>query len=72
MRVNGWLVLACSFAWMCASAAAEDAYKFLQEIPVGGEGGWDILTVDASARRLYLSHATKVVVVDLEKNAVTG
>src|SRR5258708_22567699 len=38
----------------------------------GGEGGWDYVTVDAAARRLYLSHATKVVVVDLSKNAVSG
>ena len=51
---------------------AGDAYKFLNEIPIGGEGGWDILTIDSAGRRLYLSHATKVVVVDLEKNAVAG
>jgi YVTN family beta-propeller protein len=51
-------------------ASAAEPYKFLNEIPIGGEGGWDILTIDAN--RLYLSHATKVVVVDLEKNAVAG
>jgi len=54
------------------NAVAGDAYKFLNEIPIGGEGGWDILTVDSAAKRLYLSHATKVVVVDLEKNTVAG
>ncbi|MGI8481806.1 MAG: YncE family protein [Chthoniobacterales bacterium] len=63
------VILACA---ALTAAATEDAYKFLQEIPVGGEGGWDILTVDAAGRRLYLSHATKVVVVDLEKNALVG
>jgi YVTN family beta-propeller protein len=52
--------------------AAGDAYQFSNEIPIGGEGGWDILTVDSAAHRLYLSHSTKVVVVDLEKNAVAG
>jgi YVTN family beta-propeller protein len=30
------------------------------------------LTIDSPANRLYLSHATKVVVVDLNKNAVVG
>ena len=40
-------------------------YQFVTEIPIGGEGGWDILTIDSAASRLYLSHATKVVVVDL-------
>src|SRR3954464_2527792 len=58
--------------FVAGTAAAEDVYKSVGEIPIGGEGGWDILTVDSAARRLYLSHATKVVVVDLEKNAVAG
>ena len=46
-------------------------YHSLQAIPIGGEGGWDILNVDRAARRLYLSHATKVVVVDLDANKVS-
>jgi YVTN family beta-propeller protein len=53
-------------------ASAQSSYKPVASIPIGGEGGWDILTIDDAARRLYLSHATKVVVVDLEKNAVIG
>src|SRR6266481_9570389 len=51
---------------------AQEPYKFLNEIRIGGEGGWDILTIDSAASRLYLSHATKVVVVDLNKNAIAG
>jgi YVTN family beta-propeller protein len=47
-------------------------YQFLTEIPIGGEGGWDILTIDSAASRLYLSHATKVVVVDLITNSIGG
>jgi YVTN family beta-propeller protein len=47
-------------------------YQLVTEIPIGGEGGWDILTIDSAARRLYLSHATKVVVVDLNTNTVAG
>jgi YVTN family beta-propeller protein len=59
-------------AALSASGASDGLYHFVAEIPIGGEGGWDILTVDSPAHRLYLSHATKVVVVDLEKNAVAG
>src|SRR5438552_1997827 len=59
-------------AFWCAAVIAQEPYKFLNEIPIGGEGGWDILTIDSAASRLYLSHATKVVVVDLNKNAVAG
>src|SRR5436190_14203273 len=66
-------VVALNLAMALPSAtAAGDVYKFRNEIPIGGEGGWDILTIDSAARRLYLSHATKVVVVDLIKNAVAG
>ena len=56
----------------CATVVAEEPYKFLNEIPIGGEGSWDILTIDSNAARLYLSHATKVVVVDLNKNTIAG
>ena len=72
MHLKALLALGFSVALLCETAAAEEAYKFLNEIPIGGEGGWDYVTVDAAARHLYLSHATKVVVVDLTKNAVIG
>jgi YVTN family beta-propeller protein len=57
---------------VCASALGNELYRFTGQIPIGGEGGWDILTIDPTANRLYLSHSTKVVVVDLSKNAVSG
>jgi YVTN family beta-propeller protein len=49
-----------------------EIYQSAGEIPIGGEGGWDILTIDRTANRLYLSHTAKVVVVDLGKNSVIG
>jgi DNA-binding beta-propeller fold protein YncE len=52
--------------------ASEGPYRLSKEIAIGGEGGWDYLAVDVAARRLYVSHATKVVVIDLEKDAVVG
>ena len=54
------------------SIHAATAYHLLKEIPVGGEGGWDYLSVDSSAHRLYVSHATKVVVIDLKSDKVVG
>jgi DNA-binding beta-propeller fold protein YncE len=51
---------------------ADGPYHFLKEIPVGGDGGWDYLSVDETARRLYVSHATKVVVIDIDKDEVVG
>ena len=72
MTVKTRCLLTCSMALLCGTAVAEDAYKFVREIPIGGEGGWDILTIDSVSNRLYLSHATKIVVVDLNKNIVAG
>src|SRR6266576_1911478 len=72
MRLRTLLPIFCGLSLQFANASADDAYKFLSQIPIGGEGGWDYVTVDAAAHRLYLSHATKVVVVDLTKNAVSG
>lgn len=51
---------------------AEAPYRLVKEIPVGGEGGWDYLSIDASARRLYVTHSGMIVVVDIDKEAVTG
>jgi DNA-binding beta-propeller fold protein YncE len=53
-------------------AGAEGPYHFLREIPVDGEGGWDYLSVDAAARRLYVSHGTVVVVIDIDRDSVVG
>jgi YVTN family beta-propeller protein len=64
--------LACAIALLSEAALADEPYKFLNQIQIGGEGGWDILTIDSAASRLYLSHATKVVVVDLNRNAIAG
>jgi len=66
------LVTTTQAAERSATPAANGLYHFLREIPIGGEGGWDILTIDSGARRLYLSHATKVVVVDLITNTIAG
>lgn len=60
-----------SLAVVAAGRAAEP-YHLLKEIPVGGDGGWDYLSVDSAAQRLYVSHAPKVVVIDLAKDVVVG
>jgi YVTN family beta-propeller protein len=66
------LVIAAVLLGLVRIAPAQDAYRFVNEIPIGGEGGWDILTIDSAAQRLYLSHATKIVVVDLDANKIAG
>lgn len=58
--------------WQAPLPAAVGPYRQVAEIKVGGDGGWDYLSVDSAAARLYVSHATKGVVIDMDKNAVVG
>ena len=38
------MAIGYGIALQCATAKAGEAYKLLTEIPIGGDGGWDILT----------------------------
>jgi DNA-binding beta-propeller fold protein YncE len=51
---------------------AKSQFHLLRKLEIGGEGGWDYLIVDNDMRRLYVSHATRVVVIDADKGAVIG
>jgi YVTN family beta-propeller protein len=48
------------------------SYNLLKSIAIGGEGGWDYLSIDAKARKLYVTHASKIVIVDLAQDKVVG
>ena len=47
-------------------------YKLETRYPVPGNGGWDYVTIDSAARRLYLSHGTEVNVVDADNGKLIG
>lgn len=55
-----------------ANAQKPVGYHLLTKISVGGEGSWDYLIADADAHRLYVSHATHVVVIDTATDKVVG
>ena len=64
-------------AILCLTAVSglqgqEGPYHAGPAIQIGGEGGWDYLSVDSAAHRLYVSHATHVVVIDTQTNKVVG
>lgn len=55
-----------------AQGWAADSYQVTKKIPIPGQGGWDYLTVDEGARRLYVSHGTQVEVLDVDSGAIVG
>src|SRR5207244_11940253 len=53
------LMVAALAGVAATSLQAQDGpYHFSKEISIGGEGGWDYLSVDPAAQRLYVSPAT--------------
>ena len=55
-----------------AAPAPSDGYSITKKITIPGQGSWDYLAVDESARRLYVSHGTQVEVIDLDSQSVVG
>jgi YVTN family beta-propeller protein len=54
------------------SEAKAPGYHVTKKTVLGGDGGWDYLTVDSKARRVYISRSTHVMVVDADSGAVVG
>ena len=54
------------------SPAGKSGYHLIKKVKLGGEGGWDYLTVDPVSRRLFISRGTHVMVVDADEGKVVG
>lgn len=67
---NSLAFLASIVVLSTATAKAGGPYHFIKEIPIATDGGWDYLSVDSAAKRLYVSHATTVVVIDLKSDTI--
>ena len=71
--MSKWLATVVGgFLAILALAAAGAGYHVARTYKLGGEGGWDYLTADASARRLYISRGTHVIVLDLDSGKTVG
>ena len=61
-----------SFSRAASPSPGPSGYRVIKTVPMSGEGGWDYVTVDSDARRIYVSHGTQVVVLDADSYAVVG
>lgn len=59
--IHAGIALACV---MPLSVSAQQPYKVLDHWKIGGNGFWDYLIADSSAHRLYVTHGTRVEVLD--------
>jgi YVTN family beta-propeller protein len=62
-------VLAAAFL-PTAAAAAQPQYRVVAQLPAG-DGGWDILSVDAADQRLYIGRTDGVTAIDLKTGNAT-
>jgi hypothetical protein len=57
---------------LLSAGASPAGYQVVKKVHLPGAGGWDYLAADDSARRIYVSHATQVVVLDADSVEVVG
>lgn len=70
---SAWLRLAFFISLLATfSPAADSGYKVIKTYKLGGEGGWDYLNLDSASRRLYISRATHVIVIDADSGKSVG
>ena len=62
------VVVLGAIAW----AATGPGYHVANTYKPGGDGGWDYLTTDADARRIYISRGTHVMVLDADSGKSVG
>jgi len=67
-----WLVFIVSVSLAAVALAAGSGYHVVTTYKVGGEGGWDYLTADSGARRVYISRGTHVMVLDADSGKSVG
>jgi DNA-binding beta-propeller fold protein YncE len=65
-------VLSITHSRAAAPQAGPSGYHVIKTISVPGDEGWDYVAVDSDARRVYVSHATHVVVLDADTYAIVG
>jgi YVTN family beta-propeller protein len=66
------LIAACILLVSSSLTAGPSGYHVSKTVKLGGDGGWDDLTVDAKAKRVYISRGTHVMVVEADTGALVG
>jgi YVTN family beta-propeller protein len=71
-RVARALALALALPSLAAAQGAGGGYHVAQRIAIGGEGGWDYLTVDTVGHRLFVTRSNRVSALDLTSGKVVA
>ena len=66
------ILAALGFALGAAPSEASPRYHIAHEVALPGEEGWDYLAFEEGGHRLFVSHGTRVLVVDTDTLKVVG
>jgi DNA-binding beta-propeller fold protein YncE len=66
------LVLGAAAATFLTAQASSEGYHQVHEYKLGGDSGWDYLTMDSASRRLYISRGTHMQVVNIDTGKLEG
>jgi len=69
-RILALMLAAAAIA--AVPAAAQKSFKLVDRAKLGGEGGWDYLTFDPDANRVFITRGTHVMVVDAKTLKPSG
>lgn len=73
MRFAKFAVLLSLFGFMAAApAVGQQQWKVVNTLHIGGDGGWDYLTVDSQSHQLYVPRSTHTQVIEAATGKVIG
>ncbi|MDB5159223.1 MAG: YncE family protein, partial [Mucilaginibacter sp.] len=64
------LFLSLSVGHFSAKAQTKTGFHIIKKIPIHSNGGWDYITVDGAAKRVYVSHGIQVQVLSVTGDSV--
>lgn len=65
-------ILSIVLMFFAFASQSQSGFHLIKKTVIGGEGGWDYLSVDDENRRLYVSHSTKIEVLNADTHEKVG
>lgn len=72
MNLNRFLILVFTALSLSGFSQTNSGLRILKHHPVSGSGGWDYVTVDSQTKKLYISHGTRVNILNTENGDSVG
>ena len=64
--------LAVLAALGAVTASAQSGWQVTKTLPIGGEGGWDYVTVDSANHRFFVTRSSHTMAIDADSGKVLG